>query len=167
MKKRIFAIVICFVFFFGMVGLLCLMNSLDKQTEETTVELSITISAITVSETEKKTNIKIITEEYENDFYLQPNITKYLDDIEISTLKKGDKIEIRLRKEDVELLNKAKFIYLLSVTIGEKDLISLEEYNDYMNISAKPARISCVILALVFFVFMVGNIKNLIKGTSS
>lgn len=164
MKKSILFIIICFVFLCGMLGLLYFMKDIDKQTEETTVELSVTISSIIISKTGNDSSIKIITDEYDNDFYLQPNITKYLKNDEINTLKSGDIIEIRIKKEDIELLNNEKFVYLISLKFGEKGLISLSEYNNYINISARPARTSCVILALFFSLLIIRNIRKIIKG---
>ncbi len=142
--------VIFSIFFVGVLGVLISMNRLDNQTEDNTAEYKATISSIEITEFSKYHQIKIFTNEYDSYLLTTADISgEYIDVEKIKSLQRDEDIIFRIEKSKVNQFDNVQFINIVSLKTDDKTIFSLNNYNNYMSISSKPAKIAGVVVAML------------------
>lgn len=166
-KKTVITLVFSIIFFIGTIGILIWMIPVDKQTENITVFYSGTVSKIQVTHTGEDTYVQISTAEYDTSLYLLPIICKNINVDDVSCLQKGQKIFFRIENFKAYQMNEeVEFINIVSLSTEEKDIFTLDDYNNYIRKSANSARIAAiavVVLLLLVTVFCAFSIRHKIK----
>lgn len=126
------------------------MSSVTKQTEETTSLYTATVQEVYISGAGNRAYTEIRVKEYDTLLYISANLCKSIEIVDIKELKEGDIIFFRIEDIKVEHLDNAEFVDIVSLKTEEKNILTLEDYNEYMYNAALPARITSVIMALVF-----------------
>lgn len=165
-KKNLIIFIVCLVFLIAMIGLLITINQVDKKTETNTFESFATVSKVETINTGKNIYVEIFTNEYDNSFHITPSISKHLNMDDINGLQGGDEIVFRIENDDKVQINKVRFIEAVSLKTSKGDIFTLSDYNAYMSIAAKPARIVVTVLVFVLFLVLLYNVIALIKTRS-
>ncbi len=153
MRKVLLIILVCSVFFFLVtIGIFISMFQIDKQTEDITIEYSATVRRIHINNSVKNKWVQIETEEYDSSLYISVNISKNIDIRKIESLKQGEKIFFRIVDTKAEQLNSVDFVDTVSLKTETNDIFTLEDYNHFMRVSARPARIADITVALLLLV---------------
>ena len=153
MRKVLLIILVCSVFFFLVtIGIFISMFQIDKQTEDITIEYSATVRRIHINNSVKNKWVQIETEEYDSSLYISVNISKNIDIRKIESLKQGEKIFFRIVDTEAEQLNSVDFVDIVSLKTETNDIFTLEDYNHFMRVSARPARIADITVALLLLV---------------
>lgn len=156
MRKVLLIILVCSVFFFLVtIGIFISMFQIDKQTEDITIEYSATVRRIHINNSVKNKWVQIETEEYDSSLYISVNISKNIDIRKIESLKQGEKIFFRIVDTKAEQLNSVDFVDIVSLKTETNDIFTLEDYNHFMRVSARLARIANIIVALILLVVSV------------
>ena len=151
-KKKLIMVllILCMISFFGTIGLLISMNSIDKQTEQSTTEFMATVTHVETTYTEKNTYIEVYTEEYGTMLYISTTISRKINIDDITNLQNGQKILFRVENNKLDEFEKAEFVNVVSLKTTEKEIFSLSSYNEYIHESVIPARITGIVLITVF-----------------
>ena len=153
MRKVLLIILVCSVFFFLVtIGIFISMFQIDKKTEDITIEYSATVRRIHINNSVKNKWVQIETEEYDSSLYISVNISKNIDIRKIESLKQGEKIFFRIVDTKAEQLNSVDFVDTVSLKTETNDIFTLEDYNHFMRVSARPARIADITVALLLLV---------------
>ena len=156
MRKVLLIILVCSVFFFLVtIGIFISMFQIDKQTEDITIEYSATVRRIHINNSVKNKWVQIETEEYDSSLYISVNISKNINMNKIIALKEGEKIFFRIENIKVKQMNFVDFVDIVSLKTETDDIFTLNDYNYFMRISARPARIANIIVALILLVVSV------------
>jgi len=147
LKIQLIIMIVSFVFFIGMIGLLILMRDADRQTEETTLFCHATVLGVEINDTGKAVSVEIFTDEYDNSLHISTNITKNICMDNVKNLKKGQSIFFGIEKTNAAYMNEAAFVSITSLRTDTKVIFSLEEYNQYMHNSLYPTRIAGAVVA--------------------
>ena len=153
MKKRkliVFSLILFLIFFFGIIGLLISMNSIDKQTEKNTTEFMATVTNVETTDTGKNIYVEIYTEEYGDILHISTSVSKKIDMDDINNLQKGQTIIFRIENNMLDQFEKIGFGNIVSLKTSEKEIFSLISYNKYIHDSAFPARIAGIVLISIF-----------------
>lgn len=137
------------LFFLGSIGIIFFMNKADKFTEEKIIEQRATLKDIEISNS-NKVFAEIYTREYENSFLISTIVCGKINLNDLRSLKKGDTLFVGIKKENEKLANQVEFIDIVSLRTESQSIFSLDDYNKYMNESARPTRIASVVLASIF-----------------
>ena len=166
-KTTVIILFTSLILFLGVVGILVAMNGVDKQSKKNTSEYSATVSKVEFLDTGENTNIQIFTKEYINSFLVTTNITPFIDIDYLKTLESDDKIVFRIENKKENQFNKVAFIDIVSLTVEEKDIFTLDDYNKYMGESAQPTRLAGTVVAgilLSISICCIATIKSIRKS---
>lgn len=152
-KKRV-PVILCFVFFLGMIGLLVSMYSADKQTDKTVTVYSTTVSDVGIIDHEKSFSVYIFSKEFPPLYIaITPDQTACLEDVR--ALQPGQTIVFSVENYRNEKVNQALFVPIVSLKTEQKDILTLENYNEMTHRTFIPMRISGVVAATVFLLLAV------------
>lgn len=163
-KKLIVIMILCQIFFLGMIGNLIVMHFIDKKTEENTTEFEATISEVDIKNEGEDISIKIDTEEYGSLLYISPSISEKIDMNSINNLPKGQTIFFRIEDHMIEQFGEVYFCNIVSLRTTETEIISLTSYNTYIHDAAFPTRVAVGVLAGVFlsaFIYCIYRLKKI------
>lgn len=155
MSKSTINVIIMFLsllFFCGTIGLIITMCEIGMLTEEKTTELIATVIDTELTNTGTDVFAEIYTKEYDTSLLISNNICNYMETDKLSDLKTGDTIFFRIENANLEQINVVDFINIVSLRSDRKNIFSLKEYNEIMSISAQPAQVVSVIVAIFFLV---------------
>jgi len=138
------------ILFIVTVGLIVFMSKIDKQTEETTTLYTATVKNVDITDTGTNVSLEIFTEEYSTSLLVSTNIAKHLSLDDIKELNAGQAVFFRIDDAKSEQMNTVAFLDIVSLKTEAKEIFSLEEYNELIHESAKPARILGYILSVLF-----------------
>ena len=153
-------IVIVFLIFLlcGTIGLIVTMSKIDKLEERETTEFVATVTDVKTTNTGKNLSAEIYTKEYDAPLYVSNSVCNRIGVEAIDSLKVDETIFFRIEKIKKAQMNKVAFISIVSLRTDSKSIFALEEYNNFMHISAKPARMASIIVAggcfLLLFYFL-------------
>lgn len=169
-KTKIVILIVSMLFCAGTFGLLISMINIDKQTESTTTFLSATVDAIKITDTGSKIYVEIHTKEYHAVLLISTNITQNIDLNDIRNLHNGQKIFFRVENSKIGQMNNVtdqtndvNLINIISLQTETNNILSLEDYNQYIKNAAYPARIACVMMALLFLSISFINFISIMK----
>ena len=149
-KLKYIIMIASFMLFIGMISLLVFMGDIDRQTDETSTTYTATVTGVEITNTGKDDIVEIFTKEYDNTLHISTNISDNINLNDIKDLEHGQIIWFRIENTMAQNLNKAAFVDIISLKTDEKIIFSLDEYNQYMRISAYPARIAGIVFSLLF-----------------
>ncbi len=143
------------------------MHKIDKLTEKETKEFIATITDIKITNTGKNFSAEIYTKEYDSFLYVSNSVCNRIGIDTINALKAEERIFFRVENINSTQINKVDFINVVSLRTDKKSIFTLEEYNEFMHISAKPARIASVVVLGVCFVLFLKFLtkRNFNQGT--
>jgi len=150
--KKIIAFIVTIILFGGLIGLLIMTKDVDKRTSNDTTEVEATVRNVIIKETSSGKSFKIEVEEYNASLYLPKSMENYISEKLLYEISEGEKIRFRVQNEYLEYLEEDTFINIVSLETEERQIFSLEAYNEYVHVEAKPARIACLFLGVVFLV---------------
>lgn len=162
-KTIIFFTFVCWFVLFVFIGLYIFLNSIDKQTTKNTTEYIATVEKVLVTNTRQNVYIEIYTQEYNTSLYISTNISKKINIKNFSFLKKGERIFFRVSNDISEDFNELEFCNIISLKTSDKEFFSLENYNEYMRLSAFPARIVCIVISTIMLIVSVFSSLQLRK----
>lgn len=168
MKKKyaIIILIISAVFLFGTVGILVSMTQIDKKTENNTTYYSATVSKVQVTDTGRGSYIEIQIEEYKSNLQISTNVSKNMNIDDIRDLQSGQKIFFRIENVKNNQMYQVEFVNIVSLKTEDKDIFTLDDYNNYIRKSAYPARTAGLIIALLLLLAVVLSILSIKrKGT--
>ena len=142
--------IIFFILFFGANVLYRNVRSMDKQTLQTTFEFTATVTGVSVEH-----GVTIHTEEYGGAVQFYPNIEKYLNLSEITSLKKGQTITFRLENSQLKRFADVGYGAVVALKTEEKEILSLEEYNQHQHEILLPQRITTLVAAIIFLLLTI------------
>ena len=140
-------IIISVLLFVGSLGCAIFMFDVDKQTENTTTSYTATVKNVEINT--ETTSAMIYTNEYATCLHITSNIGKNIDLEDLRNLENGQTIYFQIENSYTQLLDEVAFLAATSLRSDEKTIFSLEDYNNYMQHQAFPARIVCGIVATV------------------
>lgn len=156
MRKVLLFVLVCSIFFFLVtIGIFIFMFQVDRITEDSTTFFSATVIKTEIINSGKNKYVEIDTEEYKCNLYLSVNISKNINMNKIIALKEGEKIFFRIENIKVKQMNFVDFVDIVSLKTETDDIFTLNDYNYFMRISARPARIANIIVALILLVVSV------------
>ena len=172
LKIQLIIMIVSFVFFIGMIGLLILMRDIDRQTEETTSFYQATVTSVDIANTGSDISARIYTNEYDTYLLITTDIAPNINMDDVKDLKNGQTIFFGIEKIKAPDMNKVALIDITSLKTETKVIFSLEEYNQYMHDSLYPSRIAgavvaALLLCLSIFCFLKirRNRKNATNST--
>ena len=142
--------IIFFILFFGANVLYRNVRAMDKQTLHTTFEFTATVTKVSVEH-----GVTIHTEEYGGAVQFYPNIEKYLNLSEITSLEKGQTITFRLENSQLKRFAEAGLGFIVTLETEGKEILSLAEYNQYQHESLLPQRITTLVAAIIFLLLTI------------
>ena len=143
-------LVISIIFFVGFLVIFLAVISDYKQSNETTTLYTATVSRVDIADTGTQLFVNIYTNEFDNYFSISSNITKNISIDSIEEIKNGQKIYFRIKNTIVKDIDKVIFLPINSLSTETKNIFSLEDYNKYLQKESYPARIVCIIMAIIF-----------------
>lgn len=150
MKKNINIILLFSAFvLLGTIGIIFSMIHIDDQTDNTTTYYSATVFKVEITNIKEDTFAEIYTKEYESNLRLSTNICENININDVRNLKNGQKIFFRIENLKSEQMNKVEFINIVSLKTEEKDIFTLDDYNNYISAAAYPTRIASIVVALL------------------
>ncbi len=164
-KRKIFLLIFSLLFFIGTLSVHLLLFQVDKKTAQNTTEYVATVTKISINDMVSDVYAEIFTQEYDNSFFISSNIAKHINLEDLKNIQSGDKVYVRIENDQVNLFDRVEFISIVSLTAANKQIYSLTNYNDYMTIAAKPARIISIFVALVFLCLAIYCIVILRRNT--
>ena len=136
-------------------GLTIFMSKIDQQTESSTTLYTATVNYVDVESTGKYVFTEIHINEYDTYLLITTSISKRIATDQIKALKKGQVIVFRIENIKVEQMNEVEFINIVSLKTASNNILSLDEYNNYMNSAAYPARVASIVLSLAFLLLSI------------
>ena len=149
-NPKIIIAIISLWLFVGTIAVVISMHGIDKQTENTTTSYTATVSGVEITNTGEGKFAEIDVKEYRNHLAITTNISKHINIDDVQNLKNGQIIYFQIENVKVQHLNNSAFVDITSLKTDEKVIFSLDEYNQYMRISAYPARIAGIVFSLLF-----------------
>ncbi len=140
-KKLTILFVVFFLIFIGMYGIVIMMRPLDKQTLATTSEISATVTNVEITNT-VETYVRIVTEEYGDALHVSPAVIKKIGaDKIISSLQSGEVFTFRVENNKLQRFAELDYAEAVSIKTAEEEILSLDEYNEYVREGLLPPRI--------------------------
>ena len=162
-KIKTVTMIMSLLLFVVAIGLNISMGNIDKQTEDTTTFYTATVISVDVTDAGENSFADIQTKEYNTALHISTNISKNMGMDEVRNLSNGQKIWFGIENTKAQQMNKVEFVTITALKTDTKEILSLEQYNQYIHDSAHPARIASVVMAcffLVISVFCYWNIKK-------
>lgn len=148
-KKTIVVFVVSIFLFVGLVGLIIVINGIDKQTADTTTCYTATVDRVEIAGTGKQEHAEIFVKEYETSLLVTTNISKNINMRALTELEEGQAVFFRIENAKISQMNEAPFIDIVSLETEAKPIFTLADYNAYMKMAVRPARIAAVVVAVL------------------
>lgn len=153
-------LILCLIFFFGMIGLLLIIHDIDKQNEDNTIELAAIVESTQITNANNHVYVEILLEG--NKYLLiQNSIGEKINVDNIESLQKGEMVYFRIEK-NMEKQYKAGIVNILSLRTEKNEIFSLNDYNTFIHETVFQARIACIIAAIVFLTIALFLMRRLI-----
>lgn len=156
-KTKRFIRIISLVFFFGVIGIIISLNSVDKLTTQNTKEFDAVIEKIELTDTGESLYITIYTKEPDKQLNLSTSVSKKISKSKIESLHKGDIVFFRIENDMINQFENSGFGNIVSLKTPEKEILSLDDYNKLIHEPVSIARKACIVVALVFLSICVAN----------
>ena len=145
----IFVLIVSIFLFVGLVGLIIVIDSIDKQTEDSTTCFTATVDRVVTAGKGNRKHADIYLKEHETSLLITTNIIGSINMSALTELEEGETVYFRIKNAKVTQMNEAPFIDIVSLETDTEPIFTLADYNTYMNIAARPARIAAVVVALL------------------
>ena len=168
LKRKMFAMIICVVLCISFVSLLFSINRYGKQSEDNTTFHTAIVEKIEILDTGSDVYADIYTKEFEYSLHLSPTICENIQLDDIRELNKGDEISFGMSNLYLEnTTDGSQFIPINSLKTDSKDILSLEDYNEYTSSSSLIPKFLSLALAVVFFCLSVSILLKVVKFRKS
>lgn len=139
-------------------------GDLDNQDENTTAHIAATVSETPITDHGDHLSVSIITREYRSELiilYLDTYPNNVIDDIR--QLSKGEKIYFRIKSNEVEDMNSAYIMPIMSLETETETIFSLEDYNRVTEWNTRSIKYAPVFATLVLLAVSVLCLVSAIK----
>lgn len=143
-------LILCLILFFGMIGLLLIINGIDKQNEENTIELTAVVESTQVTNPNNHVHAEILLEGNKK-LLIQNSIGEKINVDYIKNLQNGEIVFFRIEKQ-MEEHYEAGMVNIVSLRTERDEIFSLNDYNTFIHETAFQARIACIIAAIIFLI---------------
>ena len=150
LANQIIIMIVSFILFLGLIGLLVYIHDSYQQTEETTTLYTATVTGVEIVDNGEYTSACIYTKEYENYLLITSNIIQNIKMDDVKNLENGQTIYFGIENENAPQMNKVEFLHITSLKTDTKVIFSLADYNQYGLESFLPGRILIIIVAVLF-----------------
>lgn len=141
---------LCSILFFGMMGLLLIINGVDKQNEENTIELAAAVQSTQVTNANDHVRIEISLEGNKQ-LLIQNSIGEKINVDYIEGIQKGEMVYFRIEK-NMEEQYEAGMVNIVSLRTERDEIFSLNDYNTFIHETVFQARIAGIIAATIFLI---------------
>lgn len=129
--------------------LLSFFRNVDNHTYANTVEFSATVTDAQIVKTNKKSHIKIFINEYCDYILISSNIADRINAEKIEDIQINSIAKFRIERKKIMHINNSDFVDVVSLSIDDDVIFSMDDYNKYMKESAITTRIVTVALYIV------------------
>ncbi len=143
-------LILCLLLFFGMIGLLLIINGIDKQNEENTMEFTAVVQSTQVTNANDHVYIEILLEGNKK-LLIQNSIGEKINVDSIQNLQSGELVFFRIEKQ-MEEHYEAGLVNIVSLRTERDQIFSLDDYNTLIHETAFQARIAGIIAAAIFLI---------------
>lgn len=166
-KKSVLYIcsILTFMFLFGIVGLLLILSSTDRQTQENTTECVASIKDVEISVTERDLFLNMLCNEYSCYLNISTVVSDNIDINNIYALQTGDTIYFRVNNHSLDKLETTATVNVVSLRTDKQQLFSLSNYNDFMHSHVLYAKFALVFVVVVLSIIIVVLIVKLRRKT--
>ena len=147
--KRTLIFVVCIVVSISYIIVLVYSGTVDKLTYDNTIEYSAAVLDTQIVEKEKDISIRIFIDDYFDYVLISPRIASNIDYHKIENISENKRIKFRIESKKSIHINNAKFIDIVSLSIDDDCIFSLDEYNEYTKASATPTRVATIVFLLL------------------
>lgn len=157
MKKKkitIFILIVSLLFFFGTIGNIIIINTINKLSEKNTTEFTATITKVVTKGTGNDEYGIIYTQEYDDKLNVY-NINEITNKKDFTELQSGQTVYFRIENVWLEKFNEINFIHIVSLRTSEKEIFSLSNYNNLMINQRTSATIAGIIVCILLFLISV------------
>jgi hypothetical protein len=160
-KLIVFVLSFSFVLFFGMLGNVIIMNTKEKSSEVNTTEFTATIKSIEIDGEGTNEYCIIFSEEYGNKLSTY-NIRKISEISDFNRLESGQTVFFRVENIWLNQFEEMTFIPIVSIRTGEKEIVSLNNYNEYMDDLRLAPTIAGIAVALIIYCVLLLKVRMLL-----
>ena len=156
MMKQKLIIILMLVFLVGTICILLTIDDHSNLTEENTTLVFATVKNVQYSGHAKEKSITITAEEFNGQLIILSHIPDETLDAVYQSIHVGDTVNVRVNNSDLQNINNDTIIEIVSI-LKEKDIIiSLADYNLYLQEAACVPRLICfVLIALLFIAILI------------
>ena len=163
-KPSILIFILLLLFFIGSLMLFFQLFSLYNQTEDNTVSYTATVESVEFNQIGSNPRLLIHTQEYTNALMLHTSVEKQMDLETVSQLQKGDTITFRIEKRNAEEMNNADLMMIVSLKTDTSELLTLEQFNQYIEPATYPSKIASLVLSTTFLIGCAISLYSVKKG---
>jgi hypothetical protein len=163
-RPSILIFILLLLFFIGSLVLFFLLFTLHNRTDENTVSYTATVESVEIKQSESNTSLLIHTQEYSNALILPKSVEIQMDLEKVSQLKNGETITFRIEKMHVEEMNNADLMMIVSLKTDSTELLTLEQYNQYIEPSTFPSKIATLVLSTILLIGCAVSLYYIKKG---
>lgn len=136
-----------------------MINSAYGKTIKNTTELTGTVANISIIDLGKDTYVQIYVDEYLSHLHIAPSVCLNIDLKNISDLQVGDTVTFRIENDMLEILNTNDYICsVFALKTAEKEIFTLNQYNEYIKHASFPARLINIFLIIILIIFSTRNV---------
>lgn len=101
--------------------------------------------------------LEIKIKEFNTMLYISPNICAEIEPDNLNLLEKDQEIFFRIENIWKEEFEEISFVKIVSLRTLEKDVFSLEDYNQWISSDANIAKIAGIVVAVIFTLIAIYN----------
>lgn len=154
MRKNYVLFFVVIILFFGMLGQNVSTFMMDKLSEYSTVEMSAVVSSVRCVVTEEDIYWTIGIKEPSGELQILSAVGNSLDATALETLEEGQTITFLMDISTAEQYRETGSGYIVALK-AEQDIFSLEQYNEIMHETTRPAKIVGVIIQVCLLLLMI------------
>ena len=150
--RRITIVVLIFLwlFCFGMMGLVFIMNAVETLSEENTTEFTATVKSVEMKGEGTHEYGIVYSEEY-GDKLSTYSIRGIIDISDLKNIKASQIVFFRVQNIWIGQWEEMSFIPIVSLRTEEKELASFRQYNEHTASSLLLATITASVISLILF----------------
>ena len=164
MKRKnlaVVALIFSLLFFFGMLGNVIIMNTRNPS-EANTTQFTATVRGVEIDGEGIHEHCIIHSEEYGGKLSTY-NIRGISDTTDFNSLKNGQFVFFRVENIWLDQIEEMRFFPIISIRTEEEEIVSLSDYNEYMDDLRFAPTIAGIVVALIFLLASIHCIL-LLKG---
>lgn len=142
------------LFFIGSVAGLVVANTVEKLSDRNTTQFMATVKNVEIEGSGDDEYGRIHTEEY-GDKLIILNIREIIDMNDYNSLHGGQTVFFRIENIWVDLFKEMSFIHIVSLKTSEKEVVSLNNYNEYLDNQHFLITITSIVLGTFFLLVSV------------